>query len=162
MKLRVKKLDPNAMLPTRAAYGDLGYDLYALEDTVLLPGKVTLVKTGIACNFPDGVGGILKDRSSVATKMEVFVKAGVIDQGYTGEIKVAVFNPGPIVSTQVYTTGQESSTGYETVLSGEKRFKAGDKIAQMVLVNVMGLQVEETDGLEETERGSKGFGSSGT
>jgi dUTP pyrophosphatase len=161
MKLKVKKLDPRAIIPTRAAHGDLGYDLYALEDTKLIPGKVTLIRTGIACNFPYGVGGILKDRSSVATKMEVFVKAGVIDQGYTGEIKVAMFNPGIIVSESVYTSGLELPTGQQTILSGVKEFKAGDKIAQMVLIEVMALQVEETDGLTVTERGDKGFGSSG-
>jgi dUTP pyrophosphatase len=137
--LRVKKLSPDAKLPTKAHAGDLGYDLYCLEDTTILKDTITLVRTGIACGFPAGYGGIIKDRSSVATKMRLEVWAGVIDNAYIGEIKVAFYNP---FTTQV--------------------FSAGDKIAQMVLVATLDEEVVEVDDLIETSRGDKGFGSTGT
>src|SRR5690348_13923016 len=93
--LKVKKLHPDAIIPTKSRRTDFGYDLYALEDTVLEPGRVTKVRTGIGFRFPRGFGGILKDRSGVATKIEVQTVAGVIDNEYTGEVMVPFFNPSP-------------------------------------------------------------------
>lgn len=137
--LRVKKLHPDAQLPTKAHHGDLGFDLYALEDTVLEPRMVTKVRTGIACGFPTGYGALLRDRSSVATKQQVFVVAGVIDYGYRGEVLVAMHNPGDPVT-----------------------FKKGDKIAQMILTLVILTQVREVTELDDTTRGTNGWGSTGT
>jgi dUTP pyrophosphatase len=175
-RLGVVRLDTNAKLPTKAHYGDLGYDLYALEDITLAPGKVTIVRTGIACNFPSGVGALLRDRSSVATKKEVFVVAGVIDQGYTGEIKVAFFNPGwphliQLKNQQDIDEMRNSwpleippvtEGGLLTIFGGPEEFKAGDKIAQMILTPVITIPVDEVTDLQNSTRGDKGFGSSGT
>ena len=136
--LEVKKLDPAAKLPEKAHQGDLGYDLFALEDVTLMPGCVTKVRTGIACNFPHGYGALIRDRSSVATKREVFVVAGVIDQAYVGEIIVAFYNPDEV-----------------------SRFQAGEKIAQMILMPVITFDVRETTELNDTDRGTGGFGSTG-
>jgi dUTP pyrophosphatase len=144
-RLGVVRLDTNAKLPTKAHYGDLGYDLYALEDTVLVPGNVTIVRTGIACNFPPGFGALLRDRSSVATKIQVFVVAGVIDQGYTGEVKVAFWNHDCNAMVQPH-----------------KAFKAGDKIAQMILTPVVTIPIDEVTDLQTSSRGAGGFGSTGT
>lgn len=152
----IKKLHEDAILPKKANYGDLGYDLFALEDTELPPGQVTKVRTGIACNFPDGYGALLRDRSSVATKQEVFVVAGVIDQGYTGEIIVAMFNPGKIVGGV-----HVNEYGTPSYFSSWVRFKKGDKIAQMILTPVVDFLVHEVTELNKTERGSDGFGSTG-
>jgi dUTP pyrophosphatase len=157
--LHVKKLDDNARLPEKAHHGDLGFDLFALEDTILLPGKVTKVRTGIACGFPFGYGALIRDRSSVATKQEVFVCAGVIDNGYTGEIIVAMFNPG-----KVETLLRNELDGWRTLTVqyvGAKEFKAGDKIAQMILTPVVNFPIIETDDLSKTSRGANGFGSTG-
>jgi dUTP pyrophosphatase len=139
MKIGYLRLDPAANLPTRAHANDLGVDLYALELTILEPLKVTKVRTGIAVQFPENVGGIIKDRSSVATKKEVFTVAGVIDPQYTGEIIVAFFN------------------------STDKKvhFLPGDKIAQMVLQEAVVVEPEEIYEIHDTTRGAKGFGSSG-
>jgi dUTP pyrophosphatase len=135
--LDVKKLHPDAILPTRAHVGDLGYDLYALEDVTLEVG-VTKVRTGVACHFPSGYGVLIRDRSSVATKQHVIVVAGVVDEGYTGEIIVAFFSR----------------------INGVQ-FDKGQKIAQMIPIPVINWLVREVDDLAHTSRGANGFGSSG-
>jgi dUTP pyrophosphatase len=137
--LGVIRLAPTAKIPEKAHEGDLGLDLFALERTELWAGTVTLVRTGIACNFPVGVGALIRDRSSVATKRQLFVVAGVIDAGYTGEIKVAFHN-----------------INYETQV-----FEPGDKIAQMILTPVITVPIIEQEQLQDTTRGTGGFGSSG-
>jgi dUTP pyrophosphatase len=136
--LKIKKLDEQAILPAKAHTGDLGYDLFALEDTQMYGATVTKVRTGIACSFPYGFGALLRDRSSVATKQQLFVVAGVIDNGYTGEIIVAFYNPhGPFM------------------------LKAGMKIAQMILTPVVTFPTIQVDELGTTARGTDGFGSTG-
>ncbi len=135
------KLDSRATIPSKAHEDDLGFDLHTLEDVTLEPGVVTKVRTGIATQFPGWCGGLIRDRSGVATKKGVFVVAGVIDPQYTGEILVAFQNP----------TGQPVT------------FSAGDRVAQMIITPVIPVAVEEItdDMLLETIRGAKGFGSSG-
>lgn len=152
MNIGFMKLDPKATIPTKAHTDDLGFDLYALEDVDILAGDVTKVRTGIAMRSPSkfftngllttlvNYGGILKDRSSVATKQKVFVVAGVIDPQYTGEILVAFANP----------------------LNKDVMFKAGDKIAQLVLVASHPADAHEIFEIQPTTRADKGFGSSGT
>ncbi len=139
--LEFMKLHANAVIPTKAHKDDLGYDLYALEETVIHPEVVTKIRTGIAIGFPTGCGGFIKDRSSIATKLELFTVAGVIDNGYTGEIIVAMFNPD-IESAMI--------------------FSAGDKIAQLVLIPVVNVETRVVDTLTGTDRGAGGFGSTGS
>lgn len=141
--LKVLKLDPRAKLPTVAHVGeDLGYDVYALEDTWLYQHPVR-VRTGIACACytPSGMfaGLLVKDRSSMAGK-GLYTHAGVVDSGYRGEILVNMTC--------------DKSTPYF--------IQAGDKIAQMVPVLVLTDQVEEVQALPPGSRGEKGFGSSGS
>ena len=135
------KLEEGATIPSKAHEDDLGFDLHALESVILAPGEVTKVRTGIATQFPPWCGGLIRDRSGVATKRGVFVVAGVIDTQYTGEIIVAFQNP----------TGQPV------------KFEAGDRIAQMIITPVIPVQPEEiTDEmLRDTLRGANGFGSTG-
>lgn len=141
MLLRFKRLTNTSKLPTKAHRGDLGYDLYADEVMALYPGETALIKTGIAVQFPEGWGGIIKDRSSVATKKHVFTVAGVIDNGYTGEIKIALFNAGEHI----------------------RAFAVGDKIAQMVLIETTDFVIEQVDEIfSNDERGDNGFGSTGS
>ena len=138
--MKVKKLSNEATLPTKAHAGDLGYDLYASKSITIPMGDTVLVQTGIAVQFPDGYGAIIRDRSSVSTKQRLFVVAGVIDNGYTGEIQVALFNGGPM-DQQVYQ---------------------GNKIAQMILIPTVNFAVEEVSELVSADaRGSNGFGSTG-
>ena len=141
-EFQVKKLVDHAVTPRREHDGDLGFDLFSSEHVTLLPNEYTLVSTGICLKFPIGAGGFIKDRSSISSKMGVFTHAGVIDNGYTGEIKVLMYN----ASNKVVT------------------FYVGDKIAQLVLIQLFTSAlsptlVDEIDGT--TPRGDKGFGSSG-
>ena len=138
--LNVVRLEPEAILPTKAHPTDAGYDLYALEDMLLPKGEVTKVHTGIAIQFPERTWGLLRDRSSVATKSGLFVVAGVIDQDYRGEIVVALYNS-----------------------RGAQRITPGMKIAQLVLMELFDCPVVEIPAFpDETVRGTNGFGSSGS
>lgn len=138
--MKVKKMRPEGRLPEKAHVGDLGYDLFAAEPQVIYPGETTLISTGIAIQFPPNYGGLIRDRSSVATKQKLFNVAGVIDNGYIGEIRVALYN--------------STENLYHVAV--------GDKIAQMILIPVTNFDIVETDELMSADqRGDKGFGSSG-
>jgi dUTP pyrophosphatase len=139
--MKVKKLSHHARLPQKAHAGDLGYDLFAAEYATIHEGETKLISTGIAIQLPEGYGAIIRDRSSVATKRNLFVVAGVIDNGYTGEIKVAFHS---------------TSDKFEQI-------HEGDKIAQLILIPTVDFAVEEVSELESLDgRGEKGFGSTGT
>lgn len=139
--MKVLRLSDSAKLPQKAHAGDLGYDLFSNHDVLIIPGDTTLIPTGIAIQFPDGYGGFIKDRSSVATKNKLFTVAGVIDNGYVGEIKIAMHN----------------ATGTHAVI------KKGDKIAQLVLIPTVDFPIEEVrDLVSSDKRGEGGFGSTGT
>lgn len=138
--MKVMKIVQSAILPQKAHAGDLGYDLFAVQEELVYPDETRLISTGIAIQFPEGYGAFIKDRSSVATKMKLFTVAGVIDNGYVGEIKVAIHNAGPDV----------------------QKIKAGDKIAQLVLIPTVNFAVEEVDTVVSADaRGTGGFGSTG-
>ena len=142
--LRVKRLEAGARLPVVAHPGeDLGYDLFALEDTALAPRATARVRTGIAVEARNPatcapLGLLVRDRSSMASK-GIATTGGVIDAGYRGEILVLMTNLG------------------ETAVE----LKAGEKIAQMIPVPVLTGVVEEEENLEDSARAEKGFGSSG-
>ena len=139
MDLNVKLHTSTAKLPKQALQGDLGYDIFADEDKWIEPGGFKLVSTGISVhNSSYKYGFIIKDRSSIAMK-GLFTHAGVIDAGYTGEIKVLFHN---VSSTSI-------------------KIEKGDKIAQLVPTKVVNFEVEEVDELFETKRGKNGFGSTG-
>jgi dUTP pyrophosphatase len=141
--LRVRRLDPGAVLPRRAHPGDAGYDLCALEDLVLGPGERAMVRTGIAVELPEGHAGWVVPRSGLAARHGIaLVNApGLIDAGYRGEIKVLLLN---------------------TDRHAEFEVAAGERIAQLVVAAVATGEVEELDALTESARGAGGFGSTGT
>ncbi len=142
--MKVIKYHPDAKLPTKAHSGDLGYDLYALEDGYVLPGCMIKVRTGIGVEFPYPFGGLILDRSSMASK-QLAVTGGVIDNGYTGEISVLLNN---------LIDGDSPRNAYT--------IKAGDKIAQLVPIHATNWPIEWHEGeVTQTTRGGKGFGSSG-
>ena len=137
--LKVKKLSPDAMLPTVAHPGeDIGYDLYSSEDITLLARRAAGVHTGIAIEFSPTAGGIVKTRSGMAKK-RLMCNAGVIDAGYRGEFIILMENLGD----EPYA------------------IRKGDKIAQLLEHPFLAGDVVETD-LTEAARGTKGFGSSGS
>ena len=137
--LKVKKLSPNAVLPTVAHSGeDIGYDLYSSEDIMLSARSAAGVHTGIAIEFVPTAGGIVKTRSGMAKK-RLMCNAGVIDAGYRGEVIVLMENLGD----EPYAIRQ------------------GDKIAQLIEHPFLAGDVVE-DELSDAARGAKGFGSSGS
>lgn len=146
MYIKIKKLTPDAIIPERAHNDDAGLDLYAAEDCYLIPGKITKIRTGIAIqicreqNDFNTYAGFIWDRSSMGSKG--FGKlAGVIDQGYTGEIMVLITNHNqPEISTLV---------------------KKGDKIAQIIFQKVETPSIREVQEFDNTSRGNNGFGSTG-
>jgi len=140
MSLGVKKLTQDAIIPTRGSDGAVGYDLYSNVD-IVVPCQAgnALVGTGVTVVLPPGCYGRVAPRSGLAVKHCIQVGAGVIDPDYTGEIKVVLFNHG----------------------SSDFEIKKGDRIAQLVLEKCMTPLIKEISVVEETERGSGGFGSTG-
>ena len=143
IKVLVKKLDASVKLPSYKTNGASGMDLMAHMDNsiVLKPGESCLVPTGLSVAFPEEYEIQIRPRSGLAAKNNISVlnTPGTIDSDYRGEIKVILFN------------------------HGKKNFKINknDRIAQMILVPVIKMDLEETDELPESIRGAGGFGSTG-
>ena len=139
MSLGIKKLTYDSIVPTRGSDGSEGYDLYSNMDCVIRASERGLVSTGITIVLPSGVYGRIAPRSGLAVKHGIQVGAGVIDPDYTGEVKVVLFN------------------------HGDKDFevKKGDRIAQLVLEKCETPPIVEINIVEDTDRGSGGFGSTG-
>ena len=141
MTLRFKKLRPDAILPSYAHPSDAGMDVRSVEDLTIAPGKRALVPTGLVMLLPPGYEAQVRPRSGLALKsgVTVLTTPGTIDSGYRGEVGVILANFG------------------ETDFSVKK----GDKIAQIVIAPVTQPTIEETDVVDETDRGAGGFGSTG-
>ncbi len=143
VSVKIKYLSENAVTPEYATDGSVGMDLAAAIDSPLLikSGERALVPTGIALQIPEGYGGFIFARSGLAIKKGISLcnGVGVIDTDYTGEIKVAMQNS----SAQDYI------------------INPGDRIAQLVFMSVQRANLVKVEKLDETERGSNGFGSTG-
>lgn len=132
------KLDPEAICPTRAHETDAGLDLYATEDKTVPPYGSATFDTGVHVELPPFTAGFLKSKSGLNVKHDI-TSEGVIDIGYTGSIVVKLYNHGP----NPYTV------------------RRGDKISQLVVVDIHLPHLQIVDELEKTERGTGGFGSTG-
>ena len=164
MVVKVKLLHAEAQPPTVAHAGsDLGYDLYAIEDVVLPPGVPVKVRTGIAIEGPPGWGFVLGDRSSMAARGITYA-GGRIDAGYRGEILVCLLNVNqPSHSIRLLRHADGGITDVELLSTDVGvQIRKGDKIAQMSPFEARtSLPVEVVEELSATDRGGKGFGSSG-
>ncbi len=139
MKLKIKKLNKNAKMPNFAHKTDAGMDLYTTEKIILKPNQKTAAPTGIAMQIPEGYVGLVWDKSGIGIMRGVKTLGGVIDAGYRGEVLVGLIN-----------------------LSDEKQiFKAGDKVAQILIQKIEEPEIKEVTELEKADRGEKGFGSTG-
>lgn len=165
--LPIKKLHPDAVIPTRAHTSDAGLDIYALEDTFIPINTTVVIKTGIAVNIPEGFYGRIASRSSLGSK-GLEVGAGVVDSSYTGEIKIVFHNltnrehwgiieKAEPIKTLEYTTIEHTLYGQSY---GYKIYK-GDKIAQLIVSPILSLIPHEVIELRQTDRKDKGFGSTG-
>ena len=133
------KLDKGARMPTRAHFQDAGLDLYSREDAVILPHKGCVFDTGVHIALPPQHYGKIESKSGLNVNHDIVSCGGVIDEGYTGSIKVKLYNLG--------------DEGYMV--------HKGDKIAQMIITIYVAPPMKLVFDLEETERGDRGFGSSG-
>jgi len=138
IKIKIKKLSKDAIIPSYAYKGDAGLDLFSCEDAIIFPGERKLISTGISAEIPEGYVGLVWDKSGIALK-GIKTMAGVADSGYRGEYKILLLN-----------VGKENY-----------RIKKGDKIAQLLIQPVLTSEIQEVEELSKTERGEGGFGSTG-
>jgi len=142
MRLAVRRLDPAATLPTQTHDGDAGFDLYAIEAVEIAPGARASVGTGIAIELPQRHAGLVLPRSGLAAEHGIaLVNApGLIDAGYRGEVICAVVNLDPHEAVEI---------------------AVGDRIAQLVIVELPTVTPSFVDELPPSARGEGGFGSTG-
>lgn len=144
MKIKIKKLNEKAQLPSSGSAYAAGYDLYACveEEEVIIPAHTTvMVGTGVAVAVPEGYFGGIFARSGLAAKQSLRPAncVGVVDSDYRGEVKVALHNDS----------------------DQERKIENGERIAQLVVIPYLSLEFEEVAELDETERGEGGFGHTG-
>jgi len=139
MKIKIKKIYPDAIIPSYQRKGDAGLDLCAYEEYELKPGERHAFKTGIALELPNGYVALIWDRSGLAVKHGLTCLAGVVDANYRGEVMVCLLN-----------TSKENY-----------KVEKGHRIAQLLIQPVEQVELEETSELLETERGNGWSGSSG-
>lgn len=137
--LKIKKLDKELPTPVYAYPGDAAFDLYSRETIKMAPGEKYAVPTGIAIEISDGYVGLIWDKSGLAIKAGLKTLGGVVDSNYRGEILVGLINL--------------SKTEY--------LLEKGHKVAQMIIQKKEDVVIEEVEELSSSERGEKGFGSSG-
>lgn len=155
-ELQVKKLHRDAKLPTKATKYDAAYDLYALEYQLIKPQSKAIIKTGIAIKMPTltspfKVYGSIRSRSGLSAKYNLEVGAGVIDESYTGEICVILYNHTPLSKNN-----EDEQIGVEV--------QAHDRIAQLILevrLEAGIIEVDKLDTFDDNDRCDRGFGSSG-
>ena len=143
MKIRIKKINENAIIPTYGTEFSAGADLYNLPESVeIAPHATVLIHTGIAAEIPEGYCGLIFARSGLATKRGLAPanKVGVIDADYRGEIMVALHNHSDVAA----------------------EVAPGERIAQLAIVPFLKAEFEEAEELSDTVRGAGGFGSTGT
>ncbi|MFH1287018.1 MAG: dUTP diphosphatase [Candidatus Magasanikbacteria bacterium] len=138
MKIKIKKLHNNTKLPSYAHLGDVGMDLYSLEDYILQPNERKIFPIGFAMEFETEFAAIVKDKSSVS-RAGVHTFGGVYDAGYRGEYNVGLVNFG--------------TESFE--------IKKGQKIAQLLIIPVVIPNLEEVDELTDSSRGDGNYGSTG-
>ncbi|MEM2121345.1 MAG: dUTP diphosphatase [Candidatus Woesearchaeota archaeon] len=137
--LKVKRLDKELELPQYINETDVGFDLRAAKDVIIKPHEQKIVPCGIIVEIPKGYVGYLKDRAGIVTKLNVHVVAGTIDSGYRGEVSVVLFN----------------------LSDREVMIEKGMRIAQMIIIPVIKVKIEEADKISKTKRSDRGFGSTG-
>ncbi len=142
IRVPLKRLDPDLPLPAHARPGDAGLDLYAAERVALAPDARALVRTGVAVAIPPGFAGFVLPRSGLALRygLSILNAPGLVDAGYRGELKVLLVNRDP-----------------EATITLER----GERIAQLVIQRVEGVELIEVEELPPSERGAGGFGSTG-
>ena len=141
IKVKIKKIKDNAIIPKYAHQGDAGVDLYSTEDYILKPGERSLVSTGIKIAVPEGYEAQIRPKSGLAVNHGISVcnTPGTVDSSYRGEVGCIIINHG----------------------KEEFKIEKGKKIAQMIFNKVEQAEFQEVEELNNTTRGEGGFGSTG-
>lgn len=139
MKIRIKKIHPNARIPQFALAGDVGMDLFSVVDVVMKPGEKISCPTGIAIKIEEGYAGLIWDKSGISHKFGIKTLGGVFDSNYIGEYLIGLINLG----------------------KEDFKIEKGQKIAQVLFQKIEIPEIEEVEELEETVRGEGRFGSTG-
>lgn len=173
--LEIRLLSDNATKPKRADDESAGYDIYAAETVILEPQQKALVATDLAVNIPKGYVGLLTSRSGVSSKTHLVVETGKIDAGFQGHMKINIkndmeslenwnsynFHWSPIGIDGEYI--ERFKTDENLVMEGCYQINKGDRLAQLVIVPIWTPELEPVKEFSnESARGEKGFGSSGT
>jgi len=139
----VKLLSPSARLPERAYEHDAAWDLCAAEEATLRPNERAVVGTGIALGLPSHLAALTLPRSGLAARHGISIvnAPGLIDPGYRGEVRIILLN---------------------TDKTAEFHVAVGDRIAQLLFLPLTAVDLVQTDALDDTHRGERGFGSSDT
>ena len=139
--IKIKILNEFAKLPSKSHEDDIGYDLYADGEYVVKPNKVILVQLGISIQLPENVGGFVLPRSGLASKHLIapINSPGLIDPGYTGQLMIPLMN----YSDKTYTVTKH------------------ERVAQLVVISTGTITFDEVSDLDESDRSSGGFGSTG-
>ncbi|KKB71887.1 MULTISPECIES: dUTP diphosphatase [Bacillus] len=166
MNVNIKRLSPDAQIPQYAHASDACFDLVAVEDVIIEPGKTALVKTGLAFEIPEGYEMQIRPRSGITLKTPLRVQLGTVDAGYRGEVGVVVDNISPLNMEVPFDYGPIMVTGEIYRMNGELPqfsyiIRKGDRIAQAVIKPVEQAAFTEVDALGDSDRGADGFGSSG-
>ena len=141
INIKIKRLNDNAILPEKQHDSDAGYDLHSIEEIILKPSKIYKVRTGIAIQIPNNYGGLVLPRSGLSSKYGISLinTPGLIDSGYRGELLIPLINH----SSNEYTINKT------------------ERVAQLMLLEIPEVKIEVTSDLDESDRDSKGFGSTG-
>src|SRR5699024_3227102 len=114
--IKIKKLHPDAITPTRSHPHDAGLDIYASESVVIRPQGQHVLKTGIAVDIPQGYVGLLTSRSGVSSKTKLVVETGKIDAGYNGELGINIKNDDAFLETSTQLQNKELSKGFSPLM----------------------------------------------
>lgn len=156
MFIKIKKIDPIAVIPSKAHDGDAGFDLVAIDDGVVDSSGFIQYRTGLSIEPPEGVHTEIWPRSSIS-KYDLLManSIGLIDNQFRGELMIR-FKPA-----LRFAQDSKNNSIYATLPVNLRKYKKGDKIAQLVISQTIKAEFVESENLSETVRGSGGFGSTG-
>lgn len=155
MKIGFKKAHPDAVMPKYAHPTDTGMDVCAVEDALLIPGKATIVSTGLIADIPSGYEIQVRSRSGLAAKQNIIIANGIgsVDASYRGVIGVIMKYVPSIEEVTITPEGRLCALPYKV--------SKGDRIAQLVVAPVTKCEPVEVTEVSDTDRGAGGFGSTG-
>lgn len=164
MKVKIKKLHPDAVIPAYAKTGDAGMDLTAVTFDVDEFGNMCY-GTGLAFEIPEGYVGLVFPRSSIyKSNLNLSNSVGVIDSGYRGEVSFkfnVIHNVSSWLKFKWQKLFKKDPMNVPVMTLGFNKYKVGDRIGQIIIMPYPQIEFEEVQELSETERGTKGYGSSG-